>query len=306
MSLISIITVNYRQAALTADFLRSLTQHAEGENIEVIVVDNGATEDSEGYFKEIFPSIVYVRSEKNLGFAGGNNLGIQHARGDYLLFLNNDTEITAGFIETLREELDRHPDIGLLSPLILYDEDRRKIQYAGYTSMNYFTGRNEGIGTMDDDEGQYDRITVETGYCHGAAMICRKLDLDRVGLMEEHFFLYYEELDWCEQFKRAGLKIGFTGKAKIYHKESMSVGKESPLKTYFMVRNRWLFIRRNANWPSVVVFSSYYLFVAIPFLLAKYTIKGRFDLISAAIRGLAWHATHSTSSCQLGITLPTG
>jgi len=304
MRVTSIITVNYRQSALTADFLRSIAQHAGKGRFEVIVVDNGAKEDNGEYFREVFPTVVYLRSEKNLGFAGGNNLGIRHARGDYLLFLNNDTEITENFIQTLRDELDHHPAIGLLSPLILYYENKRKIQYAGYSPMNYYTGRNSGIGFMEDDNGQYDHITTETGYCHGAAMICRRADLQRVGLMEEHFFLYYEELDWCEKFKRAGLKIGFTGKAKIYHKESMSVGKESPLKTYFMVRNRWLFIRRNAKWPSMLVFCVYNLAVAVPFLLLKYLVKGRVDLFRAALRGVAWNLTHQTRSRNLGIVLP--
>jgi len=303
MDLVSIITVNYHQAALTADFLRSITQYEKEDRIEVIVVDNGATADNEAYYKDIFPAVIYRRSAENLGFAGGNNLGIQHATGDYLLFLNNDTEITEGFVQTLRSELASRPDIGLLSPLILYYEEKNKIQYAGYTPMNYATGRNSGIGTMDDDSGQYDSLTTETGYCHGAAMICRRADLERVGLMEENFFLYYEELDWCEKFRRAGLKRGFTGKAKIYHKESMSVGKESPLKTYFMVRNRWLFIRRNAKRLSVLIFSGYYLFVAMPVLLIRYAIKGRFDLIAAATRGVVWNLTHSVNSKELGFKL---
>ncbi len=303
-SSVSIITVNYHQKEITIDFLRSIQCFAEDDTVEVILVDNASHTDDSVFYREIYPSVVYVRSEKNLGFAGGNNLGIQHAKGDYFLFLNNDTEITAGFVSNLIAELDSHPDIGLLSPLILYDEDKRKIQYAGYSPMNYYTGRNRGIGSMEDDNGQYDHITTETGYCHGAAMICRRVDLQRVGLMEEHFFLYYEELDWCEKFKRAGLKIGFTGKAKIYHKESMSVGKESPLKTYFMVRNRWLFIRRNAKWSQACLFGCYYLLVAVPILLMKYLAKGRFDLMGAALRGIRWNLTHKTDSPDLGIHLP--
>jgi len=303
MGLLSVITVNYQQATHTVDFLRSVARHAGEENMEVIVVDNGATDDNCDYFRKVFPSIVYIHSKENLGFAGGNNLGIQHAKGDYLLFLNNDTEITKGFVQALREELDRNPAIGLLSPLILYDEERQKIQYAGYTPMNYFTGRNQGIGSMEDDRGQYDHVTTETGYCHGAAMICRRKDLERVGLMPEHFFLYYEELDWCEMFKRAGLKIGFTGKAKIYHKESMSVGKESPIKTYFMVRNRWLFIRRNAKPLQTCIFSCYYLIVAIPVLIVKYLLKGKLKLVSAALRGVWWNITHAKNSKDLGFTI---
>ncbi|MFB2121331.1 glycosyltransferase family 2 protein [Parapedobacter sp. 2B3] len=303
--MISIITVNYHQEEVTADFLRSVAQCTEVGELEVIVVDNGSNLHRPDRFQSVYPGTVYLRSEKNLGFAGGNNLGIRHAKGDYLLFLNNDTEITAGFIQTLRDELDSHPDIGLLSPLILYYEDKRKIQYAGYTPMNFLTGRNRGIGAMEDDNGQYNHVTMETGYCHGAAMICRRKDMERVGPLPEHFFLYYEELDWCEQFKRAGLKTGFTGKTRIYHKESISVGKESPLKTYFMVRNRWLFIRRNAKWPSMLFFSGYYLAVATPVLLMKQLVRGRFDLAMATLRGIWWNLSRKADRADTGIRLPT-
>lgn len=300
----SIITVNYHQTDLTVDLLRSLANTVNKELVEVIVVDNGSPDNREMIYQTAYPGLTYIRSERNLGFAGGNNLGIRHASGDYLLFLNNDTEVTAGFIEQMQMEMDRHPQIGLLSPLILYFENKQKIQYAGFTSLNYLTGRNKVIGHMEDDNGQYNDRTVVTGYCHGAAMMCRKKDLERVGLMEEHFFLYYEELDWCEKFHRQGLKTGFTGKARIYHKESMSVGKESPLKTYFMVRNRWLFIRRNANAPIAFMFSCYYLFMAIPNQLLKHLYLGRFDLFKAAWRGVKWNLTHNSLSRDLGITLP--
>lgn len=292
MSLVSIITVDYKQPELTIQFLRTIGRHMGSTEIEVIVVDNGAMDDNGERLRAVYPSVVYLRSSKNLGFAGGNNLGIQHAKGDYLLFLNNDTEITSGFIDTLCNELNGHPEFGLLSPLILYYEDQRKIQYAGYTAMNYLTGRNRGIGSLDDDDGQYDGVTAETGYCHGAAMICRRTDLCKAGLMQEDYFLYYEEMDWCEKFRRAGFKVGFTGKARIYHKESMSVGKESPLKTYFMVRNRWLFIRRNAGGLNRLVFCLYYLFFATPYAILKYLATRRYDLARAALRGIWWNFTH--------------
>lgn len=304
MKLISIVTVDYLQPALTIDLLNSVARHAGTQAVEIIVVDNGSVHDQESVFRAAYPNVIYVRSEKNLGFAGGNNLGIRHAKGDYLLFLNNDTEITADFVSKLREELDRQPTIGLISPLILYFEDKHKIQYAGYTPMNYFTGRNHGVGFLEDDRGQYDAMTAETGYCHGAAMMCRRSDLARVGMMEEHFFLYYEELDWCEKFKRAGFTLGFTGKAKIYHKESMSVGKESPLKTYFMTRNRWLFIRRNAKPLQAFVFACYYLLVASPILIARCMAKGRLDLAKAALKAIWWNMTQPVDSRMLGMRTP--
>src|SRR5690554_903449 len=145
MSKVSVITVNYGQQEVTAELLKSINRHAPITNVEVIVVDNGSKEDIQAALCDICPEVVYVRSEQNLGFAGGNNLGITYATGDYLLFLNNDTEITANFIDQLSSELDQHPEIGLLSPLILFFEDKTSIQYAGYTAMSYLTGRNHGI-----------------------------------------------------------------------------------------------------------------------------------------------------------------
>ena len=100
MQLVSIITVNYKQPRYTTGLLQSIVRHVGMEQLEVIVVDNGATADHGELFRSVCPDVVYVRSEKNLGFAGGNNLGTRYAKGDYLLFLNNDTEITPGFIET--------------------------------------------------------------------------------------------------------------------------------------------------------------------------------------------------------------
>src|SRR5690606_34057622 len=153
----------------------------------------------------------------------------KHAKGDYLLFLNNDTEISENFLSSLLRAFEITPSTGLISPLILYNDDKEVIQYAGFTKMNYFTGRNKGIGNKDHDIGLYENVSSETGFIHGAAMMCRKEDLQNIGLMDENYFLYYEELDWCEKFRKAGKQIWFTGRAKIFHKESLSVGKESSL-----------------------------------------------------------------------------
>ncbi|WP_448634058.1 glycosyltransferase [Pedobacter panaciterrae] len=136
--------------------------NAPNEDIELILVDNGSSNDNEAYFKNIYPDVVYIRSDKNTGFAGGNNLGIRAAKGEYILLLNNDTEITENMIPVLLNEMELRPDIGLISPLILYYEDPKIIQYAGFTEMNYLTGRNRGIGNKEVDCGQYNLDSRET------------------------------------------------------------------------------------------------------------------------------------------------
>ncbi|MET1056679.1 MAG: glycosyltransferase family 2 protein [Pedobacter sp.] len=299
----SIISVNFNQPEVTIDFLRSIKVHANLALTEVILVDNGSRENREADFLAEFPGVIYIRSEHNLGFAGGNNLGINRASGDYLLLLNNDTEITSGLIETLTNELDNNADIGLVSPLLLYFDAPEVIQYAGFSEMNYMTCRNSVIGGMELNTGQYDQDSRETAFCHGAAMMCRTADLKSVGLMEEQFFLYYEELDWCEKFRRAGKKIWFTGKTKVYHKESMSVGKESIIKTYFMTRNRILFIRRNTSMLNTLLFCIYYISFASPKQILIYLGKGRKDLVKWFFRGIGWNLSHSKDSTELGFKI---
>lgn len=303
MKTISIITVNFNQPQITIDFLKSIKVNTLKENVEVILVDNGSREDHANAYLNTYPDLVYIRSEQNLGFAGGNNLGIRQAKGEYLLLLNNDTEITPNLTETLLKEFENNPGIGILSPMLLYFEQPQVIQYAGFTEMNYLTCRNKGIGNMETDHGQFNTDSRETGYCHGAAMMCRKKDLDTVGLMAEQFFLYYEELDWCEKFKKAGKKIWFTGKTKVYHKESISVGKESIIKTYFMTRNRLLFIRRNTSIFNTIFFAVYYISFACTKQIIGYLVRGRSDLIKWTIKGILWNFTNSKNSDKLGFKI---
>ena len=302
MNSVSIVTVNYNQPQATIELLISLNKHATN-NVEIIVVDNASKVNHELEFKSINPSLIFIRSEVNLGFAGGNNLGINLAKGDFIFLLNNDTEVPDGCVETMIDELEANNKIGLLSPLILYYDDKNIIQYAGYTPLNYLTARNSQIGQFEKNIGQYDHVNYETGFCHGAAVMCRKADLLKAGLMDESYFLYYEELDWCEKFKRIGKTINFTGKTFIYHKESLSVGKESIIKTYFMTRNRMLFIRKNTNFFNTFLFSIYYLLFACSKMIFNYLKNGRKDLALYVIRALWWNFTHSKNSKSLGFKI---
>lgn len=300
MILVSIVTVNFKEETVTLDFLKSVYKNGGLVNFEVILVDNGCVSNNEEAFKACYPDLIYIQSEKNLGFAGGNNLGIQKASGKYVLLLNNDTEVTPNFLSILIAEMDNNPQIGLLSPLLLYFEDKSLIQYAGFSKMNYLTGRNKTVGKFSIDNGQYNNLSYETGFCHGAAMVCRRLDLEDVGLMEENYFLYYEEMDWCEKFKRNGKKIWFTGKVKIYHKESVSVGRESSLKTYFLTRNRMLFIRKNTSFLNQLIFSFYFFTIACPVLIFKYLISGKKKQIKWIGKGIMWNLKYPSNSSFLG------
>jgi GT2 family glycosyltransferase len=297
---VTIITVNFNQPQLTELFLNSVADHNTYPAIEIIVVDNGSRENPIKSWQSSYPEVRFIRSEKNLGFAGGNNLGIREANAEYLFLVNNDTEFSADLIEKLVAVLDSNPQVGAISPKILYFDEPGIIQYAGFTEMNMNTGRNRCIGQMEEDLGQYDHNTGLTGFVHGAAMMIRKVAINKAGLMPELFFLYYEEMDWCEKIKKAGYEIWIEPKAAIYHKESMSVGKKSLLKEYFMCRNRILFIRRNAPWFSRIIFYFHFLLLVSPRNLLGYLLTGNIAHAWQFLRGIWWNFTNGTESKESG------
>jgi GT2 family glycosyltransferase len=287
---VSIVTINYNQAEVTGELLDSL-RRLTYPNVEVIVIDNFSPIDPTSFIISRYPEVKYIRSQKNLGFAGGNNLGIHHSTGEYLFFLNNDTEADPGFLEPLVNLFEANPRAGVASSKILYHNSGEIIQYAGSTCINPFTGRNKRVGFMEKDQGQHD-VQKETDLAHGAAMMVPRSVIEKVGMMPEFFFLYYEEVDWCESIKRAGYKIYFVPASKVYHKESMSVGKGSTLKTYYMTRNRLLFMRRNTSGAKKLSWILFFLFISLPKNAISYLLKREMDHSSAFWKGLLWNVTH--------------
>ena len=296
MKLVSIITVNFNHEFLTEELLASISSSNDYEKIEIIVVDNGSSVNTIPKLALDFPHVTFIRSEINLGFAGGNNIGIQKAKGEYLFLVNNDTEFTPGLIKTLVDQLTANAIIGVISPKILYWENKDILQYAGYSNMNYVTARNKCIGLNEIDHGQYNNLTGNTAYAHGAAMMIRKEVVYKAGLMSENFFLYYEELDWFERIRKAGFEIWVCMQASIYHKESMSIGKKSTLKEYFMNRNRILFIRRNAGLGTIILFYFYFLIVVVPKNIIQYIRQNNYSSIPVFFRAIWWNFTNTVNS----------
>ena len=216
--LVSVITLNWNTPLVTCELLFSINKQNTYKNIEVIIVDNASEEDPTQLFLSVFPSAKIIRNTKNLGFSGGNNVGIAAASGDYLFIINNDTEFTPGLIESLLEVFEKREDAGIVCPKFHYYHNKGVIEYAGYKPVNIFTGRNGMIGAGEKDNGQYNAL-CKTCYAHGGAMMVSKKAIEKVGLMPELFFLYYEELDWSVKFRKQGYNIYFQPEALIYHKE---------------------------------------------------------------------------------------
>ena len=290
----SIITINYNGLADTCALIETIPFN---EDMEVIVVDNASDHQEADTIAERFPQVKVIKSERNVGFAGGNNLGIQAAQGTYLFLVNNDTVFKDFNISALIDRLESSSDIGIVCPKIRFAWDKNPIQFAGYTMLSKVTMRNRSIGYGEDDHGQYE-TAHPTPYAHGAAMLVKREAIDKVGLMPECYFLYYEEIDWSMMFTRAGYQIWYEPKCTIYHKESQAAGQDSPLRTYYITRNRLLFVRRNRRGILRGLSYAYLTAVVAPRDMLRHITKGRFNLAKATYKGLRDFSLNVSSSMK--------
>lgn len=289
---LSIITVNYNGLNDTCALIDSIPSE---DNIEVIVVDNASLNDEATTIQTRYPQVKVIRSKNNLGFAGGNNIGIKVAQGKYLFLVNNDTIFKDSNVQPLIDRLESSPKIGVVCPKIRFAWDTNPIQFAGYTPLTKITVRNKSIGFGEKDNGQYES-PHPTPYAHGAAMMLKREVVDKVGLMPECYFLYYEELDWSMMITRAGYEIWYEPACSIYHKESQTTGQNSPLRSYYITRNRFLLVKR--NWKGLYKYAAYcYLLFIFSFKdILKYTIRGKWDLVKSVCRGVYDFIFNSQSS----------
>ena len=279
---LSIITINYNGYKDTCALIESIPFNDE---MEVMVIDNASETDEASAIEAKYPYVRVIRCDKNLGFAGGNNLAIKASKGKYLFLVNNDTVFRDFKVNALIARFESSPKIGMVCPKIRFTWDNNPIQFAGYTPLSKITVRNRAIGFGEEDKGQYDTSHM-TPYAHGAAMMIKREVVDKVGLMPEDYFLYYEELDWSMMITRAGYEIWYEPDCTIFHKESQSTGQDSPLRTYYITRNRLLLVKR--NWTGISKYLSYCYLIGIvaPRDMIKYTLKGRWGLTKSVCKGI--------------------
>ena len=282
--LLSIITINYNGLKDTCELIDTLPLN--DETIEVIVVDNASIHDEATEIEKRYPQAKVIRSDKNLGFAGGNNLGIQAAHGKYLFFLNNDTILPQpSAFSLLITRLESSDQIGMVCPKIKFSWGDHRIQYAGFTPLTKITLRNLSIGYGEEDCGHYD-TAHPTPYAHGAAMMVKREVIEKTGMMPECYFLYYEELDWSMMIRRTGYEIWYEPACTVFHKESQTTGQQSPLKTYYITRNRLLFAQRNINGSERYLTYLYIIGIVAVRDILKHLCKEQVNMAKAVMKGI--------------------
>lgn len=249
-SLVYIVLLNYNGTRDTVDCIQSLLG-LDYPNYRILVIDNGSMVSCVAEVKKAFPQVEAIDSGGNLGFAGGCNLGIRIALeqgAEYVWLLNNDTVVEKETLTALVRGLEADQKCGIMGSKIL-DHRTGRIDSAGGRIFPFILlhGWTENTGRGETDRGQYDQDR-EVDYAPGASMLVRGVAIRETGMMEERYFLYFEETDWCLRMKKKGWKIRYSHHSVVYHKGSQSVGGRTPLQNYYCARNGLFFIRSFYPW----------------------------------------------------------
>lgn len=258
---IAIVIVDYNSEALLRRCLDSLLGLGR-EDLVFIVVDNGGSIDDSGFHGE-YPGSILLRPGCNIGFAGGCNMGLRAAldgEAAWCLLLNPDTRAVSDFLTPLISAFDADPRLGMACPTILTDDDAQDIWFAG-GKINWWIGRPISVR----DRRLLDRGgTQPVPYLTGCAMMLRPSAVREVGLMEDSYFLYFEDTDYTRAFIAGGWQAAYVPAAELLHSPSSTTGFQSDSYIYYFARNRILFMRRWASWLQWIVFLLFHSLVRLP------------------------------------------
>ncbi|MFQ3661911.1 MAG: glycosyltransferase family 2 protein [Chloroflexaceae bacterium] len=249
---VAIIVLTYNGVEDTLACLASLERlDYPRERYRVVVVDNASQDGTPAAVRAAFPEtfVFVVENGANLGFAAGNNVGLRYALAqgfDYALLLNNDTEAAPDLLSALVAAAESDPRAGAVGPIIYYHAAPARVWSAGG-----WIDWEQGISRMEgevEDRGQF-TATREVDFVTGCAMLLRRAALERAGLLDERFFMYFEETEWCVRARRAGFRILFVPQAKLWHKIPLNARFDKEYLAYYMTRNRLLFLRATGARP---------------------------------------------------------
>jgi GT2 family glycosyltransferase len=238
-----VIVLNYNGRRYLDACLESLSAQELDGGFEVLLVDNASADGSAAHVRRDYPSVRVIESPANLGFAGGNNLGIERARGEHLVLLNNDTRVRSGWLRALVEAAQRAPDVGAVTSKLVFMARPDTIQNAGSLVLTDGSGGDRGTG--EPDRGQYDSREEVFAACGCATLLTRRM-LDDVGLLDSTFFVYYEDTDLSWRMRLRGWRVVYEPAAVVEHVHAGTSGEWSPFFTFHVDRNRLFMILKNA------------------------------------------------------------
>lgn len=249
--MIYIVVLNWNGWKDTLDCLASLAK-LDYPRYEVVVVDNGSTDGSEEKIRDAYPSVTVLQTGANLGFAGGNNVGIRYAMeqgADYVWLLNNDTVVDREALKALVTEAESGDAVGMVGSKILYHDAPGRIWFAG-GEVNTRTGRTRHAGMNEVDSIRWN-APRDVDYASGCSMLVSRGIVEDIGLMDEIFFMYFEDLDWCARARNSGWRIRYQPKSQVWHKVSQSSRFRSSNMRYQFSRSSIFYARKHGS-PSLL------------------------------------------------------
>jgi GT2 family glycosyltransferase len=250
---VTIILLNWNSWQDSAECIESC-KRLSYPYFQLLIVDNDSSDGSEAILRERFPDIGFIQTGANLGFAGGNNVGIGYALAqgaDYVWLLNNDTVVEPEALTALLQLAANDKQVGMVGSKIVYYDAPKILWFSGAVLNRESAHRPYHLGLNEADHGQYD-LTCETGYITGCSLLVRKEVIASIGLLDDRLFLYFEDVDWSARAKAAGWKLMYCPESLVYHKVSISAGgAASPTLLYYTSRNRLYFVKR--NFPNKVL-----------------------------------------------------
>ncbi len=281
-----IILLNWNGKEDTLECLKSF-EKIKYDNYQIIVVDNGSEDDSVVEIEKKYPKVKIIENKKNLGFAGGNNVGIKYAMDnnvDYVLLINNDTIVEKNFLTELVKIGDSDEKIGLLGSKIYFHGDKKRIWFAG-GKINWLKNKGTHIGLDEIDEGQYDK-TKEVDYLTGCCLLIKRKVIERISGLEEDYFLYYEDTDYSLRAQKIGYKCVYVPESRIYHKISRSTKPGSASYVHYHVRNGLLMARRNGNILTRLALYPYCLVLSLKQVAKIIVLPKKRSWTNAVLRGV--------------------
>lgn len=287
---ISVVILNYNGIEFVERCLKSVLA-TDYPNFEVIFVDNASEDGSAKLVRKLFSNnlrLKIIENSENLGFAGGNNVGARHAMGDYMLFLNVDTEVNPAWLRELVKVMKSGPKIGAAQSKLLLTYDRRRFDSAGHLIDYCGVESPESADIRGQiDQGQYDRIR-EVFYARGAAIIIGKRVLNEVGLFDQAYFGNHEEIDLCWRIRLRGYSILYVPRSIVYHVAGGYWGeREDPRILFHLRKNHISSLIKNYYLKNVIKYLSRYL--AYLYLHAGYKIlRGEVEVALAYMKAILW------------------
>ena len=240
MSKLAVVILNWNGRKHLERYLPSVVEHTTAEGVEIIVADNGSTDDSLIWLRMKYPELRVIRLDRNYGFAEGYNRALREVESDYYLLLNSDVEVTANWWQPLVELLDNNPDIAVVAPKLLSDTQRDMFEYAGAAGgyidyLGYPFCRGRILSEVEQDRGQYDS-RCDIFWASGAAMCCRSEVYNKLGGFDADFFAHMEEIDLQWRMQLSGWRIVVEPRSIVYHLGGGTL-PASPMKSYLNHRN---------------------------------------------------------------------